>query len=95
MNLFGIALRKPSFNEVTAAAVMATGLWMVFAGAMRIAGHPLGTVDAGAALIVSLWACVGARLGIRIDHGTRHLLASVAGSALLLGLYEGARQLLA
>jgi hypothetical protein len=91
MNLFGIALRKPSFNDLTAATVLGVGLWILVSGLMQVGGHPLGRADAGAALLVSLWACVGARLGIRIDQGTRHFVASLLGSAVLLALYEGAQ----
>jgi hypothetical protein len=90
MTFFGIALRRPSFNEVTVAAVMATGLWLAAVGVAHASGHALEAGDAGALLVVSLWGCVGPRLGLRLGHGGRHLVANVGVSALLLGLYQGA-----
>ncbi len=95
MTFFGIALRKPSFNEVTAATVMAVGLWVAVVGIAHASGHGLDPIDAGALLVVSLWGCVGARLGLRLGQGGRHLAANVGVSALLLGLYQGAIALVA
>lgn len=89
MHLIGISLRKPSHNELLASAVMAVGLWLAGIGLMQAAQVALGRADAGALLIVCLWSCVSARLGIRIDRGGRHLLASLAGNAVLIGAYEG------
>ena len=90
MTFFGIALRKPSFNEVTAATVMAVGLWVAAVGIAHASGHDIDHIDAGALLVVSLWGCVGARLGLRLGQGRRHLVANLGVSALLLGLYQGA-----
>jgi hypothetical protein len=91
MKLIGIALRKPSFGELTAAAVMATGVWLATLGVLSAVHHPIGKADAGALLLIVAWACVSARLGIRIGLGHRHLLANMAGTGLLLALYELAR----
>ena len=90
MNLIGIPLRRPSFGELTAAAVMATGVWLAAIGLARVLNLPLDRVEAGALLLVVGWGCVSARLGIRIGMGHRHLLANLAVSALLLGAYQGA-----
>lgn len=95
MNFFGIPTRLPSFGEITAASVLALGLWLVGLGVMfRLGGAPT-RFDAGAALLVLAWACIGARLGIRPDRGTRHLLANVAISAVLLGTYAAVWHLVA
>ena len=88
MHLIGIPLRRPSHNELVASTVMAIGLWLAGIGLMHSAQLAPGRVEAGALLVVCLWGCVSARLGIRIERGGRHLLASVAGSAVLLGGYE-------
>ena len=90
MNLIGIPLRRPSFGELTAAAVMATGVWLAAIGLTRVLHLPMDRIEAGALLLVVLWGCVSARLGIRIGMGHRHLLANLAVSALLLGAYQGA-----
>lgn len=90
MKLFGIDLRKPNNNEITAAVVMAVGLWMAALGLLRVLHIDIARADAGALLLVVAWGCVSARLGIRIDMGRRHLLANLAVSALLLGVYQGA-----
>ena len=95
MTFFGISLRKPSFNEVTAATVMAVGLWVAAVGIAHASGHGLDPIDAGALLVVSLWGCVGARLGLPLGQGGRHLAANIGVSALLLGLYQGAIALVA
>ena len=95
MHLIGIPLRKPSHNELASSTVMAVGLWLAGVGLMQAAQVALSRADAGALLLVCLWGCVSARLGIRIDRGGRHLLASLAGNALLLGAYEMLSRLLA
>lgn len=88
MHLIGIPLRSPSHNELAASTVMAVGLWVAGVGLMQAAHLELSRADAGALLLVCLWSCVSARLGIRIDGGARHLLASVGVNALLLGVYQ-------
>ncbi len=91
MKFIGIPLRKPDFNELTAAAVMGAGLWMAAVGFMHAAQLELAKADAGALLLVCLWGCVSSRCGIRIGLGQRHLVANLLVSALLLSVYEGAR----
>lgn len=95
MHFLGIPLRKPSFNELTASAILAVGLWLACVGLLHASGHPLGRLDAGAALLISAWSCLGARVGIRLDQGSRHLAANLVVSGLLLALYEGAQRLIA
>jgi hypothetical protein len=90
MTLFGIELRKPSCNELTAAAVMAVGLWLAAVGLARASGHALEAGDAGALLVMSAWGCIGTRLGVRLDLGGRHFAAHVGVAAILLGLYQAA-----
>jgi len=88
MHLIGIPLRKPSHNELAVSTVMAVGLWLACIGLMQAAQVAVNRADAGALLLVCLWGCLSARLGIRIDRGGRHLLASLAVNALLLGAYQ-------
>ena len=76
MHLIGIPLRKPSHNELAASTVMAVGLWLAGLGLMQAAQAGLGRAEAGALLLVCLWGCLSARVGIRIDRGGRHLLAA-------------------
>jgi hypothetical protein len=90
MNLIGIQLRKPSFNELTSAAVLATGLFLLALGVMRMLGLPMDRVEAGALLLVVFWGCVSVRLGIRIGEGHRHMVANLMVSAVLLGAYQAA-----
>ncbi len=90
MTFLGIELRRPSFNEITAATVMAVGLWVAVIGIAQVTGHALQARDAGAVLVVAVWGCLGARLGFGIGQGGRHLAAHVGVSAVLLGLYQGA-----
>lgn len=90
MTFFGIELRRPSFNELTAATVMAVGLWVAAIGLAQASGHGLQARDAGALLVVAAWGCIGARLGCGVGRGGRHLAAHVGISAVLLGLYQGA-----
>jgi hypothetical protein len=88
MHLIGIPLRRPSHDELAASTVMAVGLWLAGLGLMHTMQLATGRAEAGALLVVCLWGCLSARLGIRIERGGRHLLASVAGNAVLLGAYE-------
>jgi len=90
MKLFGITLRRPSFNEITAATVMAVGLWVAFVGGAFALGQHLTKVDAGAALVVILWGCLSVRFGVHIGRGRAHLAANVSVTAVLLLLYQGA-----
>jgi hypothetical protein len=90
MKLLGIPLRRPGFDELTAAAVMATGLWVAAVGVLHLLHWQLGKVDAGALLLVMFWGCVSARLGISIGMGQRHLAANLLVSGLLLGVYQAA-----
>jgi hypothetical protein len=80
-------LRKPTLNEFTAASVLAVGLWLLALGLAHRFGAGLQAFDAGALLLVVEWGCVAARAGVRPDRGARHVVANVAVSALLVGLY--------
>lgn len=90
MHILGIPLRKPAFNELTAATVMGVGLWVLAVGLLHALRVEFGIVDAGALLLVLLWGCVSVRVGIRVDHGQRHLVANLLVTALLLGAYQAA-----
>lgn len=90
MKLIGIPLRRPDFGELTAAAVMATGLWLFALGLMRVTHWPVDRMDAGALLLVVTWGCVSVRLGIRVGMGHRHLAANLLVSGLLLLVYQSA-----
>lgn len=93
MQIFGIPTRLPSFAEVTAASVMALCVWLGAVALLFRLDHAPTAFDAGALLLVLAWGCIGVRLGIRLDRGRRHVLANIAISALLLGLYAGAWEL--
>ena len=75
--------------------LFAVGLWLACVGLIYASGHPLSKLDAGAALLMSAWSCIGTRVGIRLDQGTRHLAVNLMVSGLLLALYEGAQRLMA
>jgi hypothetical protein len=90
MKILGLPLRKPPFNELTAAVIMGAGLWVLAVGLLHVAQVSIGKVDAGALLVVVLWGCISVRLGIRIGMGTRHLVANLMVTAALLTVYQGA-----
>ena len=90
MKLIGIPLRRPSSGELTAAAVMAVGLWLAALGLTRVLRIDMGAAEAGALLLVVVWGCVSARVGIRVGMGQRHLLANLLVSGALLGTYQAA-----
>jgi len=90
MNVFGIALRRPRFSELTAAAVMAAGLWMLVLGGLHILQMPTDRADAGALLLMIAWGCMSVRFGLRMDQGQRPALLNLAGAAFLMGVYQGA-----
>jgi hypothetical protein len=93
MKFIGVPLRRPAFNEITAAAVMGSGLWVLAVGVMHAARIELAKADAGALLVVMVWATVSARFGIRVGQGGRHLVANLVVSAALLAGYEVLRRL--
>lgn len=90
MKFFGIELRKPSFNEITAATIMGVGIWLACLGGAAAFGHQMSRVDAGAALLVILWGCLSVRFGVHIGQGRAHLAANVSVTAVLLLVYQGA-----
>lgn len=89
MHLIGIPLRKPSFGEVTSAAVLAVGLWLLALGLIRATDMAVTRIDAGALLLVAMWGCVGGHVGVRVDKGQRHLVANLLVSGVLLAVYQG------
>jgi hypothetical protein len=89
MKILGIELSKPSFNEVTGSAVMAAGLWLVCVALFKVSDQPMDRVEAGAALLMIFWGCVGVRMGIRFDRGLRHLAANVVCGGAILLAYHG------
>lgn len=88
MKLLGIQLRKPSFEEVTASAVMAAGLWLAYVALLRAGGGAFEPIEAGAALLVIFWGCVCARCGIHVGRGLRHLALNVLMGGALLAIYQ-------
>ena len=90
MTLLGLQLRRPTFNEITAATIMAVGLWVAVIGLAQVTGHALGARDAGALLLVSVWGCLGARLGVGFGKGGRQLAAHIGVNVVLLAIYQGA-----
>jgi hypothetical protein len=88
VKFIGIPLRKPAFAEVTAAALMAVGLWAAAVGLLLSSRVSFDRVDAGALLLVLAWGCVSTRMGIRVGQDSRHLLANLVGCSLLLGVYQ-------
>lgn len=95
MQVVGILLRKPAFNEVTAATIMGAGLWVALVGLLKAGGHPLERPDAAALLLVMLWGCLSVRLGIDLAAGWRHRFVHLAVCGVLLGLLQLARTFLA
>jgi hypothetical protein len=94
MKIIGVQLRKPSFWEVTAAAIMACGLWLACVGVMKSTSGQFDRIEAGALLLVIFWGCVGARIGVRIDRGMRHLALNLIGCALIVSTYQATISLL-
>jgi hypothetical protein len=95
MKILGIELSKPSFGEVTAAAVMAAGLWLACVALWRVSDQPMNRIEAGAALLVIFWGCVGVRMGIRFDKGLRHVAANMLCAGVILAVYHGIMAFLA
>ena len=88
MKILGIQLTKPSFNEVTASAVMAAGLWLAIVAVFHVTEQPMDRFQAGAALLVIFWGCVGVRMGIRLDKGLRHIAVNLLCAAVILMIYN-------
>lgn len=90
MNVFGIVLRRPRFSELTAAAVMTAGLWLLALAVLRALQMPADRADAGALLLMIAWGCMSVRFGLRMDQDKRHAILNLAGAALLMAAYQGA-----
>lgn len=91
MQVAGIPLRKPAFNEITAATVMGGGLWIALVGLLRAGGHVLDRPEAAALLLVMLWGTLAVRLGIDLAAGWRHRVVhfAVCGALLAAGQLAG------
>jgi len=94
MKILGIQLRKPSFDEVTASAVMAAGLWLAYIALMKVGGQAFDAVQSGAVLLIIFWGCVCVRFGIHVGRGLQHLVLNVAFGGVLLLIYLGLMALL-
>jgi hypothetical protein len=88
MQFLGIEFRKPSFSELTSAAVLAAGCWLLLAGLARASGMPLTAAEAGALLVVVAWGAFAARIGVGLDRGGRHLAVHLGVCAFLLAGYQ-------
>ncbi|HEY2926579.1 hypothetical protein [Piscinibacter sp.] len=95
MKILGVELSRPSFGEVTASAVMAAGLWLACMALWRVSNQPMDRVEAGSGLLVIFWACVGVRMGIRVDRGPRHLVLNLLFAGALLIVYHAVVSLIA
>jgi hypothetical protein len=95
MKILGVELSRPSFGEVTASAVMAAGVWLACMALWRVSNQPMDRVEAGSGLLVIFWACVGVRMGIRVDRGPRHLVLNLLFAGALLIVYHAVVSLIA
>ena len=95
MKILGVQLRKPSFDEVTASAVMAAGLWLAYVAYVKANGDAVDAVHAGGVLLMIFWGCVCVRFGIHVGRGLQHLALNLALGAALLLLYQAAVALFA
>lgn len=89
MNILGVTLNKPSFTEVTWAALIACVWWVAALGIWTVAGGRPEPVDAGATLLIIFWGCICPRCGIRIDRGFSHLALNMVVSAIILTAFQG------
>jgi hypothetical protein len=89
MNILGITLSRPSFNEITWTALIACIWWVAAIGIWQLAGGKPDVVDAGATLLIIFWGCLCPRCGIRIDRGLPHLFLNLVISALILTAFQG------
>jgi hypothetical protein len=51
-------------------------------------------IEAGGALLVIFWGCVGVRMGIRFDKGVRHVAANMLCAGVILAVYHGVMALI-
>lgn len=84
MKILGIPLRRPTSTELTATLVLAAGLWLATVGVLQAVQGELSRFDAGALLLIVAWSYFGARLGIGVGGGARHLVANLLVSGVLL-----------
>ena len=84
----GLPPRRSAFAELTAASLMAVGLWAAAVGVLLATRSTLNAVDAGALLLALTWAWLSARLGQGAGQSRRLLVVNLLGCTLLLGLYQ-------
>ena len=68
--------------------LMAAGLWLTTVALFRVTEQPIDRMEAGAALLVIFWSCVGVRMGIRFDKGPRHIAANMLCAGVILAVYN-------
>lgn len=85
-------LRQPAFAGLTAAVLIAVGLWTAAVVLLLASRAELAGADAAALLVALAWAALGVRLGSRAGQNQRrhrhHLVANLLGCTLLLGVYQ-------
>lgn len=64
LNLFGVALRRPGFWEVTSASILAVGLWLLLCGLAARMDAGMSRADLASLLAVIWLSVIGARVGL-------------------------------
>ncbi|SAL67190.1 hypothetical protein AWB65_06465 [Caballeronia humi] len=92
MNMFGLALRKPTFWEITLTAAGCTLLLVVTLVVCLAFGYAPDTTTKVVFSVSLAWGSLCNVLGIRVLEGERHILLLVGGCAFLnliaLGLID-------
>ena len=85
MTVFGVDLKHPSLNELTAAVVIAVGLWLflVFVGLASTT-----KVGAGANLAALAFGCISSTCGLSASKGIWPLALNIIGCCLVLAAYH-------
>lgn len=86
MQILGVKLRRPTFNDVTFAAAMGTAVFAVYELAMMALGvHE--TTRGGLLLFVAMvWGALSNRIGIDLVKGWRAKVLFLIGLGLLVML---------
>lgn len=84
MQILGVTLRRPTFNDLTFAAAMGTAVFAVYELVMMALGVHETTRSALLFFVGTVWGALSNRIGIDVTQGWRAKVLFLTGLGLLV-----------
>ncbi|WP_175011223.1 hypothetical protein [Burkholderia lata] len=79
MTFLGVALRRPSFDDITFSVAFATAILVAYVVVVRLAGIQVSMLGVSSFFAGSLWGAVSQRIGISVAGCLRQRLLFFLG----------------